>query len=147
MDDIIYQSAKSIASAVREKTVAAVGVVEAHLRRIEEVNPKLNAVVLLAGDRALAEARQADAPLAGGKAVGPLHGVPMTIKDSLDTEGVVTTGARKAELASSPSRTRLSSPGYGRQGPFCWARPTPRSSRWRARPIIWSTAGRTIPTT
>ena len=102
MDEIICQSAKSIARAVRDKTISAVEVVEAHLRRIDEVNPALNAVVQLSGDRALSEARQADAALAGGDAVGPLHGVPMTIKDSLDTEGVVTTGGTKGRTGFVP---------------------------------------------
>lgn len=102
MDEIICQSAKSIARAVRDKTISAVEVVEAHLRRIDEVNPALNAVVQLSGDRALSEARQADAALASGDAVGPLHGVPMTIKDSLDTEGVVTTGGTKGRTGFVP---------------------------------------------
>ena len=104
MDDLIYRSAKSIARAVRDKKVSAVEVVEAHLRRIDEVNPRLNAVVQLVGDRALAEARRADEALARGDAVGPLHGVPMTIKDSLDTEGIVTTGGTKGRAAFVPEQ-------------------------------------------
>ena len=104
MDQIIYQSAKAIARAVRDKTVSAVEAVEAHLRRIDEVNPRLNAVVQLAGDRALAEARRADEALARGDVIGPLHGVPMTIKDSLDTEGVVTTGGTKGRAGFVPEQ-------------------------------------------
>ena len=90
--EIIYSSATSIAQSIRDKEVSAVEVVQAHLDRIAEVNPKLNAVVKLCADRALEEASEADAALARGDATGPLHGVPMTLKDSLDTEGVVTTG-------------------------------------------------------
>ena len=56
-------------------------------------NDKLNAVVMNCFDRALVEAKALDAKAARGEFVGPLHGVPMTIKDSLDTEGVITTGA------------------------------------------------------
>ena len=92
MSDIIYSSAKAIAAAIREKEVSAVEVAQAHLDRIGEVNDDLNAVVHLCGERALDEAREADAMLARGESKGPLHGVPMTLKDSLDTEGVVTTG-------------------------------------------------------
>ena len=92
MSDFIYSSAKSIAESIRSKEVSAVEVVEAHLARIDEVNDKLNAVVHLCAERALDEARDADAALARGESKGPLHGVPLTLKDSLDTKGVVTTG-------------------------------------------------------
>ena len=92
MTDIIYSSATSIAQSIRDKQVSSAEVVQAHLDRIAEVNPSLNAVVQLCADRALEEAAEADAALARGDATGPLHGVPMTLKDSLDTEGVVTTG-------------------------------------------------------
>ncbi len=92
MSDIIYSSARGIAEAIRRKEVSAVEVVRAHLDRIDEVNADLNAVVHLCAERALDEAREADAMLARGESKGPLHGVPMTLKDSLDTEGVVTTG-------------------------------------------------------
>ena len=92
MGNIIYASAKSMAQAVRDKEVSAVELVEAHLGRIEEVNPALNAVVQLAAERARAEAVEADAALARGESKGALHGVPFTLKDSIDTEGIITTG-------------------------------------------------------
>ena len=91
-DDLLFSSATSIAQTILAKEVSAVEAVEAHLRRIDEVNPKLNAVVKLAADRAMDEARAADAALARGEQSGPLHGVPITIKDSHDTEGIVSTG-------------------------------------------------------
>ena len=69
--------------------------VDAYLRRTEAVNPALNAVVLVAADSARAEAREADAALARGDVRGPLHGVRITIKDSLDTAGVVSTGGTR----------------------------------------------------
>ena len=92
MDNIIYASAKSMAQAVRDKEVSALELVEAHLGRIEEVNSALNAVVQLAAERARAEALEADAALARGESKGALHGVPFTLKDSIDTEGIITTG-------------------------------------------------------
>ena len=104
MADIIYQSAKSIAQAIQERDVSAVEVVQAHLDRIEEVNDRLNAVVKLCAERALDEAREADAALARGESKGALHGVPMTLKDSLDTEGVVTTYATLGRRTTVPER-------------------------------------------
>ena len=104
MADIIYQSAKSIAQAIQDRAVSSVEVVQAHLDRIEEVNGRLNAVVKLCADRALEEAREADAARARGESKGALHGVPMTLKDSLDTEGVVTTYATLGRRAFVPER-------------------------------------------
>ena len=92
MSDIIYASAKSMARAIQDKEVSAAELVDAHLARIEEVNPALNAVVQLAADRARAEAAEADAAIARGESKGALHGVPFTLKDSIDTEGIITTG-------------------------------------------------------
>ena len=91
-NDIIYASAKTMAQAIQNKEVSAAELVDTHLARIEEVNPALNAVVQLAAERARAEAAEADAALARGESKGALHGVPFTLKDSIDTEGVVTTG-------------------------------------------------------
>jgi amidase len=93
MNELLSSSASALAQAIRSKKVTVKEVVETHLQRIAEVNPALNAVVQLAGDRALEEARLADQALLKGAKVGPLHGVPMTIKDSLDTAGVISTGA------------------------------------------------------
>lgn len=99
---IIYASAKSIAAAIQEKRVSAVEVVEAHLARIDEVNGALNAVVQLCAERALDEARAADSAAARGESLGALHGVPITLKDSLDTEGVVTTGGTSGRAGFVP---------------------------------------------
>ena len=91
-NELWCRSARSIAEGIRAGRVSAQEEVELHLERIAEVNPKINAVVQLAADRARAEARTADALLAKGEVRGPLHGVPVTIKDSFDTAGIVTTG-------------------------------------------------------
>jgi amidase len=92
MDEITYASASEIARAIRQGDVSSAEVVEAHLARIEEVNPKLNAVVHVTADAARRRAREADEARARGEEWGPLHGVPVTIKDAFETEGVVSAG-------------------------------------------------------
>lgn len=104
MDSLVSASVTSLAQAIRDKKVSAVEVITAHLQRIAAVNPRLNAVVCLAAERALEEARAADAALARGETTGPLHGVPMTIKDSLDTAGLVSTGGTKGRAAFIPAQ-------------------------------------------
>ncbi|ETW91961.1 MAG: hypothetical protein ETSY1_45910, partial [Candidatus Entotheonella factor] len=68
----------------------------------QAVNPSLNAVIKLSAERALDEARVADQAVLNGGELGPLHGVPMTIKDSLDTAGVVSTGGTKGRESYTP---------------------------------------------
>ncbi|MCI0529719.1 MAG: amidase, partial [Nitrospira sp.] len=97
--ELIYASATTLAQAIRTKKVSSEEVVQAHLQRIEAVNPKLNAIVRLTAEVALAQAREADAALAQGKLKGSLHGVPMTIKDSLDTAGVISTGGTQGRAS------------------------------------------------
>lgn len=92
MTDLIQRSASQMARLVRAGEVSAVELVEAHLERIAAVNPQLNAVVTLCAERARREAAAADAAVAHGGQLGPLHGVPFTLKDSHDTKGVVSTG-------------------------------------------------------
>jgi amidase len=92
---IITMSAGELAEAIKSKKLSSRAIVDAHLERIAKVNPKLNAVVQLTADAARKEADEADAALARGEIKGPLHGVPMTIKDTLETEGVICTGGTK----------------------------------------------------
>src|SRR6201747_2175475 len=94
-DNITSASAGELASAIRSKTLSSKAIVEAHLDRIAKVNPKLNAIVQLTADAAGKEADEADAALARGQIKGPLHGVPVTIKDTLETSGVICTGGTK----------------------------------------------------
>ena len=78
-------------------------VVEAHLRRIERLNHALNAIVTLAPE-SLDQARAAEADLMSGKQVGPLHGVPLTIKDTIDTKGLRTTSGSRLRASHVPER-------------------------------------------
>ena len=90
MDDLLFHSAAEIAAAIRNRTISAIEVVEMHLRQIERVNDDLNAVVCLTAEQALDAAKQADNRSLDDE-LPPLYGVPITLKDSIDTAGVVTT--------------------------------------------------------
>ena len=92
MNDAIYWSAARLARSLRAGELCSREIVDACLARIGEVNPAINAVVQLVAERAQAEADELDRLAANGQFRGPLHGVPITIKDSLDTEGIVSTG-------------------------------------------------------
>ena len=87
--EIIFSDATKLAELIRTREVSPVEVVQAHLDRIAAVNPKINAIVTLA-DGALKAAKAAEAAVLAGDEIGPLHGVPFTVKDSIDTAGVAT---------------------------------------------------------
>ncbi|MCZ2982560.1 amidase family protein, partial [Acinetobacter baumannii] len=81
--------ATQLAALIRSRQVSPVEVMQAHLDRIAAVDPKVNAIVTVA-ERALDDARAAEAAIRAGGELGPLHGVPFTVKDSIDTAGVLT---------------------------------------------------------
>ena len=87
-----FSTATEIAAAIRLRRISAVEMLETYLDRIRRFNPKINAICTLDEAGARARAREADAALARGALWGPLHGVPMTIKDALETAGLRTTG-------------------------------------------------------
>src|ERR1700757_678904 len=87
--ELVYSDATKLAELIRTKEVSPVEVVEAHLDRITSVDPKINAIVTVA-DGVLEAARAAEAAVLAGDQLGPLHGVPFTVKDSIDTAGVPT---------------------------------------------------------
>lgn len=89
--ELTTTSATKLAEAIRTGRITSETVVRAHLERIQTVNPPLNAVVQLLAETALHEARQADEQQGRGVVLGPLHGVPFTVKDQLETAGVVCT--------------------------------------------------------
>jgi amidase len=90
-DDLNFATARELARRIRERELSAVEVMEAHLAQIARVNPAVNAIVTLLPERAMDGARAADAALARGEAVGPLHGLPIAHKDTLATKGIRTT--------------------------------------------------------
>lgn len=91
MDELNFLSAAEMAAKVRRRRVSPIELVRAHLSRIEELNPKLNAFVQVDAERALNSARRAEEALRAAKtsdALGPLHGVPISIKSSIDVAGL-----------------------------------------------------------
>jgi len=89
--ELTHLTALQLAASVAKREVSAVEVIEAHLARIEAVNPSLNAVVMVLADSARAEAKALDARLAAGQTVGPLAGVPLSVKENIDMAGLPTT--------------------------------------------------------
>lgn len=91
MGDLVFRSACALAGIIRQREASAEEVLEAHLRQIAKHNQPLNAVVTLDEEGARRRAREADETLARGDVWGPLHGVPVTIKDCFETAGLKTT--------------------------------------------------------
>ncbi len=88
---VCYMPAAEMAAAIRTRRVSPVEIVDDILARIERLNPELNAFCTVTADQARADARAAEAALIRGDAVGPLHGVPVSVKDLIETAGVRTT--------------------------------------------------------
>jgi len=87
-DDLCFMPARELAAAIRTRQVSPVEVVDAHLARIHRVDPQLRGYCTLTEERARAAAREAEAALMRGGVPGPLHGVPVSVKDLLFVEGV-----------------------------------------------------------
>jgi amidase len=90
-ETLTRKSATELANLIKARAVSPVEVLDAHLATIERVNPKLNAIVTLAADTARAAAREAEAAVMRGEPTGPLHGLPVAIKDVTTTAGIRTT--------------------------------------------------------
>jgi aspartyl-tRNA(Asn)/glutamyl-tRNA(Gln) amidotransferase subunit A len=101
---IYYKDATELASLIRTKQLSSREVVQAHLDRIVAINPKINAIVTLLAEDALKGADAADRAVRNGGELGPLHGVPFTIKDAIDTAGVLTQRASKIFAGNIPAK-------------------------------------------
>lgn len=89
-EDICYTDATELAALIRSRALSPVEVIDAHLQRIDAINPKINAIVTIAED-AIEQAKVAEDAVVHGDTMGPLHGVPFTNKDVVDNTGVRTT--------------------------------------------------------
>ncbi len=106
-NDLTTKSATELVALISSRAVSPVEVVEAHLRRIEQVNPALNAIVTIAED-AIDRARVCEAALMSGNGVGPLHGLPITVKDTIDTAGLRTTSGSRIRAHHVPEQDAAS---------------------------------------
>jgi amidase len=114
--DLATSTAGDLAAALRRREVSSVELLDAYLARISRLNPTVNAVVTLDEDRARQRALAADTAAAADEWWGPLHGLPMTVKDALDTAGLRTTGgskdfARRVPTEDAPAVARLKDAG------------------------------------
>ncbi len=91
MSELAFQSALQLGAAIRNKSISATEMLTYFLDRVERLNPALNAIVVRDFDRAREFARAADKALARNEIWGPLHGVPITLKESYDVAGLITT--------------------------------------------------------
>jgi Asp-tRNA(Asn)/Glu-tRNA(Gln) amidotransferase A subunit family amidase len=116
MDEVTRLSAWKMTAGIRDRKFSAVDLVEAHFRQIKRLNAKLNAFVCVDTERALRQAKLADEEVAAGKSLGPLHGIPVTIKSSIDVSGLLCetgTRLRQGHIVSSdaPLVSRLKNAG------------------------------------
>jgi amidase len=110
--DLPFHTATQLAQAIQARQITAVEALEVQLERIARINPRLNAIVTLDETGARQRARDADAALAEGALWGPLHGVPITVKDSFETAGMRTVSgyppfANRIPLDDAPPVARL----------------------------------------
>ena len=89
---------------VRKRSVSPVDLTTECLKRIERLNPALNAFITVTGELAMAQARQAEVEIHGGKWRGPLHGIPVAFKDNMDTTGIRTTAASAVFAERTPAQ-------------------------------------------
>lgn len=103
-EDLCFTDAVELASLIRTRAVSSLEVVDAHLRRVEAVNPALNAIVTLLPESARTAARTVDAAVARGVLLGTHEGVPFSVKDSFDTAGIPTQRGSRLFAGHVPSR-------------------------------------------
>jgi len=101
--ELPFLTASQLSNLIETKEVSPVEATEAYLDRIEEVDPKLNSYITITWEQAFESARQAEQEIAAGKHRGPLHGVPMAVKDQFNTAGVLTTGGSRILKDNVPS--------------------------------------------
>jgi amidase len=106
-DDLCTRPATELAALLRAREISARELLEIHLGRIEKLNPDINAVVTLDADGARAAADAADAALASGRVLGPLHGLPVAHKDTHATGGMRTTWGSPLHANTVPARDEL----------------------------------------
>ena len=92
-NDPAFLSLSAASDRIQKKSISPVELTQACLRNIERLNPKLNAFITVTAEAALAQARELEAEVQRGRWRGPLHGIPIALKDNIDTAGIRTTAA------------------------------------------------------
>ena len=146
-NELCFLRSTELAAKLRRREVSAVEVTEAHLKQIERVNPKVNAIVTLVPEQALEAARKADEHLVKGEIPGMLHGLPVAHKDLVETKGIRTTYGSPIYKDHVPEFDcliveRMKAPG---QSPS--EKPIPRNSERAPRPSTKFSVPPAIPTT
>ena len=99
---LAYMGLNELSSMLRRREISPIELTAYYINRISELNPRLNVFIEVAVDRAEAQAHSAEALMAKGESIGPLHGIPIALKDLIDVKGLVTTGGsilRRTEMA------------------------------------------------
>jgi aspartyl-tRNA(Asn)/glutamyl-tRNA(Gln) amidotransferase subunit A len=103
-NDLAFSSIADLARAIRSRRVSCVEVTQTALDRTEKLDPLLNSYITVLPEAALSRARQMDAELDRGQYRGPLHGIPISIKDHIDTAGVRTTAGARSRINNVPAK-------------------------------------------
>jgi hypothetical protein len=120
-NDLASLDLQEAATLLRQKKVSPVELTRACLSRIEALNPVLNAFITVTAESALAQARVAEGELQRGMFRGPLHGIPVALKDLGDTAGVRTTAGARSSRITSPAKMPPLCSGFVTQEPSSWA--------------------------
>ncbi len=104
--DLHFLTITEAARLIEQRRLSPVDLTQAYLRRIEAIDPQLNAYLLVTADRALAQARVAEAEIAAGRYRGPMHGIPVALKDIYCTAGIRTTCHSRTRADYVPGSTR-----------------------------------------
>src|SRR6185312_11502554 len=102
-----FQTAKQLAAAIRKRKIGCLELLDLYLKRVEAHNPALNAIIATDIEGARKRAKAADKAVKSGKKLGPLHGVPMTVKESYDVVGFPTTWGSPALKDNKPKSNAL----------------------------------------
>lgn len=107
MSDLVWLSASEAAALIRRRKLSPVEYIDAVLARIEHLQPKLNCFATVAADQARAAARRAEQDVMDERPLGPLHGVPVNVKDLIDTAGIVTAHGSAIFRGHVPARDNI----------------------------------------
>ena len=95
LSDLCYTPASELTDMMIQKEISPVELMEAVITRVNEINPKLNAICTFTPEKALEKAKKAETMVQQGVSLGPLHGIPITIKDLVFTKGIRTMGGSR----------------------------------------------------